>query len=678
MGVWSILLLASLAFTASQPHHAHGVPNLQRRELKKRNKGSKTSKSKKGSDIFATWKPRSLYSPTKLRELVFEELLDYQKTVTLSDTERGELFEDFNRAFKDEEYLQHQFLMGTEKTSPLRLLNQLYFKKISEHAYSRQAVETVDSQLKFSYSEQEQSDMSSCNRAEKSLQRSKYLLNNSRLQASPKPERPPHVIFIIADDLGWSDIGFHDPGIFSPFIDRLHSQGVALNNYYVDLVCSPSRASFMTGRYPMTTGALDWFQRTSLQGLSLDEVTMGNMFKGAGYDTHFVGKWHLGYYSEESTPTFRGFDSFFGMYGGGADYYRHIASKNYDQRRDFTSKCGAGCSVLDYASDGTYSSHLFGEEAVRRIMNHETERPLFLVMSFQAVHGPAHVAPFNYEKKCVSNLAKSVSAQQSDPHNEYIAPLLTPPGLGALASQRSQQRRRKFAGVVTAMDNAIENITSALHHQGMLDNSLIVFTTDNGAATVGADAWGSSNFPFRGGKHTIWEGGTRGVGAVWGRPVSSASTFEPFVSEHLMHGVDWFPTFLELLRDWDAPLSNVTDAVAFDGVSQLKALRGPNEESPRSSFVYGNVRDYCSKLAPLSTSRRSRQQRKVGCGFGIRSGDWKLVYDYGGYNDVWPQSPTHSSPKPAHSKDKEEQGELCPDSYCLFNIRHDPLEKNEV
>lgn len=175
--------------------------------------------------------------------------------------------------------------------------------------------------------------------------------------------------------------------------------------------------------------------------------------------------------------------------------------------------------MVDYAADGTYSTHLWGEESVRRVMTHDPAVPLFMVVSYQAVHGPRHTAPFQYDRSCPARGADM-------PYNDTLMNSVSP--VEWVKMKRSIDRRMNYTGVVTAMDNAIENLTAALHFKGMLDNSLIVFTTDNGASTIGKDAWGSSNFPLRGGKHTIWEGGTRGVGAVWGRPLVTP-VFRPYV-----------------------------------------------------------------------------------------------------------------------------------------------------
>lgn len=128
--------------------------------------------------------------------------------------------------------------------------------------------------------------------------------------------QPPNVLFIVIDDLGFDDVGFRSHEIKTPTIDSLAHSGVILDQYYVQDVCSPSRSTFMTGRFSMHNSIVDWIPPASAYGLPLNETTMAQKFKAAGYATHAVGKWHLGFYKWGMTPTFRGFDSFVGFYSG--------------------------------------------------------------------------------------------------------------------------------------------------------------------------------------------------------------------------------------------------------------------------------------------------------------------------------------------------------------------------
>lgn len=129
-------------------------------------------------------------------------------------------------------------------------------------------------------------------------------------------QQPPHIIFVVLDDFGYDDVGFHNNGgIQTPAMDALHADGIELTNYYVECVCSPTRATFMTGRYPIHHGVTDWLHPDVASGLPQDELTIANRLADANYVSHMVGKWHIGFYREVLTPTFRGFDSFVGFYG---------------------------------------------------------------------------------------------------------------------------------------------------------------------------------------------------------------------------------------------------------------------------------------------------------------------------------------------------------------------------
>jgi arylsulfatase B/arylsulfatase I/J len=222
-----------------------------------------------------------------------------------------------------------------------------------------------------------------------------------------KDSQKPNVVFVVVDDLGWDDVGFRSGDIETPHIVRYRIQtyisqtnalthtmkpqdgfakeGVVLEQYYVQDVCSPSRATFLTGRYPIHHTITDWIPPASAYGLPLNETVMAEKFKEAGYATAASGKWHVGFYKKEMTPTFRGFDSFLGFYGGGEDYMTHMNSGAYDFRRDSRPHCGTNCSEINAEDAGTYSTHVFTREAIRVISEHDTTKPLFLYLAYQVM-----------------------------------------------------------------------------------------------------------------------------------------------------------------------------------------------------------------------------------------------------------------------------------------------------
>ena len=327
----------------------------------------------------------------------------------------------------------------------------------------------------------------------------------------------PSIIFIVADDLGWGDVGFTGMSdVRTPNIDQLAANGLRMTSYYGQPVCSPSRAAIHTGRLPLAYGLQTYvIDPTGVDyGLDLNETTLPQLLRDrGGYATHAVGKWHLGEARWEQTPTFRGYDSFHGFYSGGQDYFTHEADGGYDMHLDATRECGANCSVVDWAAQGVYSTHLFADSAIKIIESHNRSQPLFMYLAFQAVHSPDEV-PLSY----------------IEPYNATLPDV----------------KRRTFAGMLSCLDEAVGNVTAALDANGFAESTLIVFVADNGGpifCTDGpcGDATGSSNFPLRGGKHSLWEGGTRLTAVVSGPLVHARGVNE----SGLMHHADWLPTLLE-------------------------------------------------------------------------------------------------------------------------------------
>src|SRR3954468_2487786 len=195
----------------------------------------------------------------------------------------------------------------------------------------------------------------------------------------------PNIVMILADDLGWADVGWHGNEIKTPHLDKLAAEGARLEQFYVQPVCSPTRAALMTGRYPMRHGLQVGVVRPWAQyGLPLDERTLPQALKEAGYETAICGKWHLGHFRREYLPTRRGFDHQYGHYNGALDYFTHVRDGGFDWHRD-DREC----------RDEGYSTHLLAREAARLVDGHDPARPLFLYVPFNAVHAP-HQVPASY------------------------------------------------------------------------------------------------------------------------------------------------------------------------------------------------------------------------------------------------------------------------------------------
>ena len=172
---------------------------------------------------------------------------------------------------------------------------------------------------------------------------------------------PPHIVILLADDLGWGDVGYHGSRIHTPNIDNLAKNGTRLNQFYVQPVCSPTRGALLTGRYPMRLGLQCGVVRPWAQhGLSLDERTLPTALKEIGYQTAIVGKWHLGHSQPEFLPLQRGFDQQYGHYNGALDYFTHIRDGGFDWHQNDTRN-----------DDEGYATELIAAEAVRVIAEHD-------------------------------------------------------------------------------------------------------------------------------------------------------------------------------------------------------------------------------------------------------------------------------------------------------------------
>lgn len=348
----------------------------------------------------------------------------------------------------------------------------------------------------------------------------------------PAPKRP-HIVFVLADDLGWGDVGFHDSDLATPHLDALAASGARLANHYAQPVCTASRAALLTGRYPfrygLQSGAIKPWSRF---GLPLSERTLATSLSEAGYETVLVGKWHLGHHAPEMLPTARGFDHHYGFYNDAIDYFEHTSLGGLDWHRDGEPLREEG-----------YATQLLGREARRVIAAHDPDTPLFLLVAFNAPHIPLQVP-----KEALARVPESITG-----------------------------KRRTFAAMVALLDDEVGGILQALDEKGMADDTIVVFTSDNGANPL----HGGSNAPLRGGKTSLYEGGVRVPAVVrWPGRIEPGSE----VSE-VLHLIDWAPTFVSLGGAERDVLALPGQAARFDGLDLGPLLLGQIPALPPRDVV---------------------------------------------------------------------------------------------
>lgn len=393
-------------------------------------------------------------------------------------------------------------------------------------------------------------------------------------------DKRPHVVFFLIDDLGYADCGFNGgKDILTPNIDRLAKEGTILANQYVQPICSPTRAALMTGRYPTRTGVYGIITPGAKWGLPLQERTLAQALKEAGYRTAITGKWHLGEFEKSYQPNARGFDHQYGHFFGSIDYFSHSRNNQKDWYRNGEAIDEKG-----------YSTHLIGKEACRVIENHTSKAPLFLYVPFNGIHSPFQVP------------------------DEYTTPYRDLEG-----------NRKKLAGMLAAVDEAIGQIVASLKKNGMLENTLILFSSDNGGPVPG------NNAPLRGYKSSIHEGGIRGAAfAHWPGHVPAGKTVTG-----IMHMIDWYPTLIGLAG------GTLKQPLPIDG-RDVWPMITKGKPSPHKAI--------------LSVPSRGPSHAA------IRMGDWKLIVTKSNEKDQL-----------LSQKELKKQGAI-----SLYDLKNDPGESKNL
>ena len=395
----------------------------------------------------------------------------------------------------------------------------------------------------------------------------------------------PNVVFILIDDLGWADVSLHGGAVPTPVIDSLATDGVHLKAHYVAPVCSPTRTGLLTGRYwsrfGVTTPQND-------QALPFSTVTLPKLLKGAGYDTALCGKWHLGSLPGQG-PNHFGFDHSYGSMAGGVGPYDHQYKKGPFQKTWHRNEV-----LLD---EKGHVTDLITQEAIGWLQK-RADKPFFLYLPYTAVH-----LPVKEDREWLNNVPGSVTGDVA----------------------------RHYAACLMHLDASIGRIVAALDAKGVRENTLIVFSSDNGGSTAEnngqaypADEYPSgklpgSNTPWRDEKGSVYDGGTKVTAfAHW------KGKLKPRTVETPLSITDWTPTIAALAG------AQVGNDLKLDGINIWSALADGDDLEERPLY----------NVAPGFRSRA------------LRLGDWKLV---------------------EHRKDKKQ-----PPRLELYNLKSDPGEKRDV
>ncbi|MFK7811357.1 MAG: sulfatase-like hydrolase/transferase [Maribacter sp.] len=387
-------------------------------------------------------------------------------------------------------------------------------------------------------------------------------------------QNQPNIIYIIVDDQGWGDIGYNDKGLYTPVLDRLAEQNTRLDYHYVHPQCTPTRVALLTGRYPQRFGTQATFAGSNDQAIPYGTPTIASLLKTQGYETALIGKWHLGSVPSQG-PNHWGFDYSYGCLAGGCGNYDHLykfAPNNpYSHTWHRNEELIADSESGDYLEEGKHTTDLITKDAISFITK-KHKNAFFLYLAYTAPH-----TPLDEEEKWFH-----------DPDGKIM--------------KIQHSGRRLFAAVLHHLDNSIGQVMSALEASGNSNNTIVVYSSDNGGIdrrienTNGMLEKGySSNGKLRSGKTHVYEGGIRVPAWIrWPGNLKKGIVKTP------MHIADWLPTLCKIAGVKDLPDN-------LDGQNVMPMLQG--ESMKERNFYWAWGKEY----------PQPRQS--------IRQGEWKLVQD---------------------------------------------------
>lgn len=441
----------------------------------------------------------------------------------------------------------------------------------------------------------------------------------------------PNILFIVADDMGYGDLGRFNPAVSTPHLDQLSDHGICLRQHYTaSPICAPARAGLLTGRYPHRTGAITQHEIHGLDRIRLDERTIADSFRNAGYSTGLIGKWHNGTFDPRFEPNARGFEEFVGFCGGWMDYYQYKLRYNETY----------------VASNGRYMTDLLTDEAIGFIGRHR-KHPFFLQLAYSAPHSPFQAPQATVDKYLNKGFNRIVATTYA---------------------------------MIEVMDHGIGNVLQCLQEHGLDQNTIVLFTSDNGPAFFNppymlepgeATLNERFNCGYKGAKGYVDEGGIR-VPMIIRYPghLPAGQT-----NDELFHFTDWLPTLTQMAGIVRVP------GPALDGYDVTDLLLGRSPAQAPRRFWQWNF-----------------YQPHIGTNAAMRDGPWKLVRPtisgtrffnkdlYATDEDVARMQAFVESDL-AHKQDPEQPRELVPvpqlrmpppEPAQLYRLDTDPGERNDL
>jgi len=365
-----------------------------------------------------------------------------------------------------------------------------------------------------------------------------------------KRKDQPHIIYILADDLGWSGVGYHNDKVKTPAIDDLAKDGVKLESFYTYTYCAPSRFALLTGRDAWKSEAGGGNFKIDLPiGTSTQYTMLPKALKAAGYQTHMVGKWHQGFHMKEYTPSERGFDTFYGLLSESSDHNTNLIEN--------TKRAGCkykGSEMFDLSEDGApvvsardspqFGDDRYRERAVQLIEDNANGNPMFLYLCLQMPHSPFQV-PAEYA---------ALYKEKNQEVNEYL-------------------------GMISHVDKSVSDVVDALKKNDMWDKTIFIFSSDNGASAERFDEPFNANYPLKGHKGQLHEGGVRVPAFVSGGFLPDSARGRTL--DGLMSLTDWYATLADISGH------EVDNAGPFrsNSISNWKYIAGESEASARDELI---------------------------------------------------------------------------------------------